>query len=183
MSVQRAYAQRNGNNNQIIPVYAGMLPNTFINNCAVYTLNLPTVQNVKGIYYVDLSGVDLSGNLLDVAGTFQSLDLSSNSINIIAFAINVPAPASYYPGLEFTIFFKNIPFDRLINQILTIGIVSFSGAPIPYIVCPPVPAAIAPVSPSITLKSDGSDYNVVSSGPAGWMGAPALGVILNAYSP
>jgi hypothetical protein len=57
------------------------------------------------------------------------------------------------------------------------------GPPIPYIVSPPFPSVLAEnINPSITFKSDGTTFNVVASGPAGWMGVPALSVILAAYS-
>jgi hypothetical protein len=189
MSVQRSIAQRNNNNSQIIPEYVEILPNTNSSGAALYTLSLPDVQHTKGIFYVDMGGRDTSGNLLNLDGEFYPLTNSSGSfinssgvINIVTFGIDVPEPASYRPGLEFTIFFKNIPYGRLDTPLLTIGLVSLgSMAPIPYIVSPPFPTAIGDVHASVTLKSDGTNYSVVSSGPAGWMGVPALSLILAAY--
>lgn len=126
---------------------------------------------------MDMSGVDLSGNLLDLSGQFIS---GSNSINLITFAVNIPPVASYATGTEFTIFFKNVPFDRFSGiPLLTIGIISLEGAPFPYILSPPMPQLTAPhIFNSVTFKSDGTNYNVVSSGPAGWMGAYLLALLV-----
>jgi hypothetical protein len=185
MSAQRSIAQRNNNNSQIIPESLGLMPDSpSFSDTAVYKLTLPTVQHTQGIFYVDLSGRDSSGNLLNVDGLFTSVfNNSSNSIHIITFMIDVPEPAAYRPGFEFTIFFKNIPFDRLEGglNLLTIGLVNPTLPPLPYILCPPFPTTVSNVSSSVTLKSDGEKYNVVSSGPAGWMGAAALSVILGSY--
>jgi hypothetical protein len=193
-SVKRGYAQRNHNvthNNltQLVPQFVDILPETDISGASLYDLTIPNVQFTNSVYYVDLSGVDLSGNLLNVDGKFYPFFPSGNTntpINIITFTVTIPVPASHYPGLEFTIFFKNIPFNRIEGiPLLTIGIIeqSYEGPPIPYIVSPPFPSAVGQnVFPSITMKSDGTNYNVVSSGPAGWMGVPALSVVLAAYN-
>ena len=190
-SVVRSFAQRNNNVTQITPQFVGILPNTDISGAALYALNIPgtNVQNPNGVYFVDLSGVDMSGSLLNVGGLFYPFvpnGLSLTPISIVTFAVNAPVQASYFPGMEITIFFKNVPFNRLPGPpLLTLGIVSQidMGPPFPYIVSPPFPSLIgANVYPSITLKSDGSNFNVVSSGPAGWMGIPALSVVLSAYN-
>lgn len=189
-SVQRTFMQRNNNISQIIPTFVDILPNIDSSgSTALYNLNINNLQFKNGIYYVDMSDVDSSGNLLNVDGVFYPLVPEGNTltpINIITFALNFQVSASNYPGLEITIFFKNIPIDRLTNApFLTIGINSIidNQIPIPYIVSPPFPNLVGPgISPSITLKSDGTNFNVVSSGPAGWLGVPALSVILAAYS-
>lgn len=188
MSVQRAYAQRNGNMTQLIPsLYPQLLTFQNISGCAVYVLNVSKAHFVGGNYYVDLSGLDISGNLLNFDGAFSSITGPSQSIRIICFAIDFDTIPSVYPGLDMTIFFKNIPFDRLGFPLLTIGILSASSldgdtVPLPYIVSPPFPPlAGANISPNITLKSDGDNFDVVASGPAGWFGVPALSVILSAY--
>ena len=196
MSIQRAYAQRNNNVSQLVPVFNNYLeelgPPVDLSGAAAYTLNLPTVEFVRGVYYVDLSGNDSSGNPLDVTGVLKGIDTGGPIplINIINFAVNVPVSAAVYPGLEFTIAFKNIPYDRLTESpLLIIGVVALSSTgtspstpPIPYIVSPPVPAAIASnINQSITMKSDGTNWNVCSSGPAGWMGLPALVAVLAVY--
>ena len=54
--------------------------------------------------------------------------------------------------------------------------------PLPYIVSPPFPPfAGQSISPNITLKSNGDNFDVVASGPAGWLGVPALAAILQVY--
>jgi hypothetical protein len=186
MSTLRRYAQRNNNVTKIVPEYVGLLPDTNITDCVVYSLTIPKSQFVGGIYVVDLSGVDASGNLLNVDGRFSEVTVESEfTIHTVAFVVNIPTPADIYPGLEFTLFFKNPPIDRLIdNPFLTIGLVSptVDFIPVPYIMSPPFPPLAAPTSSSsVTFKSDGTNFNVVSSGPAGWLGVPALSAILAAY--
>jgi hypothetical protein len=192
MSVQRSYAQRNGNLTQLIPrIYPETLTFDNISDCAVYTLNISKAHFVGGNYYVDLCGVDFSGNALNFDGRFGTIIESEASIPIIVFAIDVDTVPSVYTGLDFTIFFKNLPtLDTLDIPIplLTIGIISASSLveetiPLPYIVSPPFPpVAGINISPNITLKSDGDNFDVVASGPAGWFGVPALAAILQAYN-
>ena len=191
-SASRHYAQRNTNNTQLIPQFYDNIsydfssPNPFnitfpidISGVANYTLNLPNVQNVGGVYFVDMSGVDLSGDLLDLSGQFVATT-NDNRINMIMFSVNIPPVASYVTGTEFTIFFKNMPYNRFLPDIplVTIGINFSPGFPAPYILSPPLPAILGPaIYNSVTFKSDGTNYNVVSSGPAGWIG-PGLMVAL-----
>jgi hypothetical protein len=188
MSFQRSFAQRNNNLSQIVPEFATILSETNISGCSLYVLNVPkrgTPQN----YYVDLNSFDSCGNLINVDGLFYPFVPSGNElepINIVSFILNIDISASSVPGHEFTIFFKNLPFDRLTGvPLLTLGLVSsmeIMGPPLPYILSPPFPPLMGSnISPSITLKSDGANFNVVTSGPAGWLGVPALSVILGAY--
>jgi hypothetical protein len=186
MSVQRRYAQRNGNNTTLIPVrYSEDLTFGNITNAAIYTLNISNSQFVGGIYTVDLSAVDSSGNSLNFDGEFTSITAPGDSIPIICFVINVDAVPSVYPGLELTIYFKNAPTDGPFSP--TIGILASSALtgdtiPLPYIVSPPFPiVAGVNISSNITLKSDSDNFDVVASGPAGWLGVPALSAILTAY--
>ena len=186
-SAIRHYAQRNTNNTQLTPVYYGPLDESFgpifdISGSTEYSLNLPNVQNVGGVYFVDMSGVDLSGNLLDLSGQFVA---NSNPIYIITFRVNIPPAASYATGTEFTIFFKNIPYNRLFTgptlPLLTIGIVSSADgdAPYPYILTPPLPTTLALTQhQSVTFRSDGTNYSVVSSGPAGWAGPYLMALLV-----
>lgn len=188
-SVLTNYAQRNNNVTQIIPQLLGPIPDisgTFfdLSNVSCYVLNLPAVQNTGGVYFVDLNGVDTDGNLLNIEGLISSMsDLSANNIN---FGINVPFNASYAPGLEFTIFFKNLPYDRLFSDgpapLFTIGIVALDGAPFPYMLSPPLPVIFGPaIYNSVTFKSDGTNYNIVSAGPAGWLGDAAFALLLSFF--
>jgi len=183
MSSLRSFAQRNNNVSKLTPKYAGILPNiTDLSGCAVYALTLPNVQSVGGIFYVDLSGNDASGNLLNLGGQIYS-PINSAYVYNVNFVLDIPTPASFYPGLEFTIFFKNIPFNRLDGPpLLSIGLMPQTGAPIPYILSPPFPSTLGPnINPSITLKSDSTNFNVSSSGPAGWLGLPVLIAIISYY--
>ena len=182
-SAQRLYAQRSSTNlTQIIPTYLTTLTNSLapidLSGCVTYVLNMPNVQRVGGVYYVDLSSVDTSGNLLNISG---ELDEAANNIN---FAINVPFNPGYAPGLEFTIFFKNPPFDRVTEgfgplPLLTIGIVDLDGNDFPYMYSAPIPWTYGPISCSITFKSDGTRYTVTGSGPV-WYGPALISILLDA---
>ena len=184
-SIARSYAKRNNNVTQIIPEYSfsgAYNVGPYDVSGSAYILNLPNLQNTGGIFYVDMSGADTAGDLLDYTGLFT---VNTLYIPLIVFSVNVPYPASYAPGLEFTIFFKNLPYARIAEifdgpPILTIGLGSNpTSYPSPYIFSPPVPTIIAPVvNQSLTFKSDGTNFNVVSSGPAGWLGPGALTVLL-----
>lgn len=202
-SVAARYAQRNNNVTTIVPDRLGTInptnPVVDISGCAVYDLVISTVEYTGGIYVIDLSKNDSSGNPIDFTGLFfpnQIIDPSGTPIPTVAFGITVPHNPAHYPGLEFTIFFKNIPFTRFEGPtLLTIGIVDLSGGPVPYIFSPPAIAVATgnppetpytPIFPgvnqSITLKSDGDRFNIVSTGPAGWMGGPNLSAILSIYN-
>lgn len=184
-SVQRYYAQRNTNSNQIIPVYGGVSTESIgfadISGSVYYTLNIPKVQYTGGTYYVDMSDVDSEGNLLDLTGQFVA---GGNSIFNVNFIVNIEAPASYYTNMDVTIYFKNIPLNRLPYPFFTIGLVKSEDYPFPYILSAPMPLLTAPnLNPSLTIKSDGTDYTVVSSGPAGWMGSYLLGTLVSSIAP
>ena len=147
-----------------------------LSNVSHYHLNIPNLQNVGGVYYVDLADVDSSGNPLDFTGTV------SNSANIINFGVDISVNAALYPGLEVTVFFRNPPDPNTLTNppLLTLGLYSTdSDILAPYIVSPPVPWLTVPsVSQSLTFKSDGAKFNVVSSGPAGWYGLALYFVLL-----
>jgi hypothetical protein len=189
MSVTRTFAQRDNNVNKIVPAFIEnfTIEGGDISGCSYYNLSLPNAQFVKGQYYVDMSGVDTSGNLIDLSGQIFALDNESSYIQIVCFNVEDPVNPAFYPGLEFTITFKNIPYNRFDGPpLLTIGIVKGgdSGNRFPYIVSPPFPPVVVEnsVNVSVTFKSDGENFNVVSSGPAGWLGVPALIAGLNYYS-
>jgi hypothetical protein len=181
-SVVRSIAQRNTNSNQIIPVYEGTTTTTFgpfdLSGVAYYTLNLPTVQYTGGSFFVDFDGVDSSGNPINVNGQYRS---GGNYVNNTNFIVNVPIAASYVTNMEFTIFFKNVPYGP--GQLLSVGILSTDGLSIPYTMSPPAPQVVAPVTPSITFKSDGTKYTAVGSGPAGWLGPYLLALLVNSLAP
>ena len=183
-SVLRYTSQRNTNSTQIVPVYGGILPQGGpfdLSGSAYYTLNLSKVQYSGGSFYVDLSDKDASGNPLDFSGRFLS---GGNSIAVVNFVVTVDIPASYATNMEFTIFFKNIPYSS-IGAPLTIGLLApeallGDAPPYPYILSAPAPPLIAPfIFPSLTMKSDGTNYTVVSSGPAGWMGIYLLAILVS----
>lgn len=183
-SVQTKYAQRNHNLVKIIPEFVDTItidpPYFTMTNVAIYSLTLPNVNYSSSTYYVDLGANDMAGNAIQTAGTFASTGGSHGSTNMTTFSIRVPFSPAYAPGLEFTIFFKNPQLMNLPLPLYSIGLVNEDGAPFPEIVSPPIPLLTAPdISLSLTFKSDGTKYNVVSSGPAGWLGVVALSSFLS----
>lgn len=192
-SVKSAFAQRNNNITQIVPLFVSVLNQdplepSGITNASVYQLDITDSQFKHGIYYVDMAGNDTEGDQLSYDGDFYPINpvLDPFTISTILFIVNVDTVASYYPGQELTIFFKNLPFERIEdlkdNPLVTIGIIKSDGIPLPYICSPPFPPFTgSDISPSVTFKSDASNFNVMSSGPAGWFGVPALAAILTAY--
>ena len=178
MSVKREYSQRNTNNTKLVPVFMEKsdcaTPIAPLTQVSHYHLNITNLQNVGGIYYVDLSDVDSSGNPLDFTGAVNT-PTTNNLANIINFGVNISVNAALYPGLEVTVFFKNPPDPSSLQHgpLLSLGL--FSTDSEPYIVSPPYPwLAVPTLSQSITFKSDGTNFNVFSSGPAGWYGIPVL---------
>ncbi len=85
MSVQRAYSQRNTNIKKLVPVFMEksdcQTPIAPLTQVSHYQLNITNLQNTKGIYYVDLSDVDSSGNPLDFTGAVNT-PTTSNMANI-----------------------------------------------------------------------------------------------------
>lgn len=125
-SVVRSIAQRNTNVNEIVPVFGGTSdisggPFGDLSGAAYYTLNLPTVQYTGGSFFVDLSGVNLSGRYYT--------DVSGLQLPIVNFIVNVAMPASSMPNLEFTIHFKNTPAFFP----LTVGILASASATFPFL--------------------------------------------------
>jgi hypothetical protein len=177
-SVQRVFSQRNNNLTQIIPTLVNDVGSyNDLSNVALYSFDAPNVQS-GGTYYIDLSSVDSSGNPINCNGVFTA---NHNHINIVSFALNSSFNPAYAPGLEFTVFFKNPPINSIqYAPLLTVSLISLNGAPIPYILSPPLPWIFGPdICQSLTFKSDGKNFNVVSSGPAGWMGIGLLNLLVS----
>lgn len=193
-SVLRSVSQRNNNLIQILPSLKGIINTESgigpfdISGSPVYQLDITNLYSTGSTYFVDLSGLDLSGNLLNYNGQFKTIGFSPSLIN---FTINVDTPASSAPGAEFTIFFKNAPLNRVATgsggpfsgfPLLLIGMIEQYGEsiPFPYALSPPVPWVASPtMSQSVTFKSDGTAFNMCSSGPAGWLGVVLMGVLLS----
>ena len=190
-SITRSFSQRNNNITQIIPEFVGKIPNgngpIDISGAHIYVLSLPNVPVTGGVFYVDLSGNDASGNPINGEGRITT---GTDSASIVLFAVNQPTNPMYYPGLEYTIFFRNLPINITgIGPIplFTIGMISempqFSTAPyvIPYILSPLFPYVVTAStnSQSITYKCDGEDFNVTGTGPAGWLGIGAFLYLLS----
>jgi hypothetical protein len=177
---------------QVIPNYLLTTSNTNsigtdISGVSYYSLDLKTAgakYPFSGdVFFVDLFGVDNRGSNVDVSGSWVVQNGSNNSRSfyaLVAFQVNTEVPASKAPGSEFTVFFKNvIPIN---SALLTIGLLGkatpVTDSNVPYLYSPPVPASQElyenssepTISPSLTFKSDGRYYQVVSSGPAGWIG-------------
>ena len=190
-SVQRFFAQRNTNITQIIPELVYTITDSGgpvdLLGARIYVLSLPNVPLTGGVFYVDLSGNDISGNPIDGAGRITTF---GDSASIVLFAVNQPTNPAYYPGLEYTIFFRNLPINITgvgPVPLFTIGMLSempiFTTPPYvtPFILSPLLPYLLTAStnSQSITYKCDGEDFNVTGSGPAGWLGIGAFLFLLS----
>ena len=182
-SVRTQYAQRNTNLTRIVPRYLTTISETTpfadLTDIALYSLDIPNVANRGGAYFVDLSEDDTAEHSLDFDGQFETTGSSHAITRMIAFSLNAEASVGANPGLDFTIFFKNQPLNLSGDPLVSIGLIARDGTPIPYIVSPVLPTLLAPrVSQSLTFKSDGNKYNVISSGPAGWLSFYQLALLL-----
>lgn len=190
-SILRTFSQRNNNITQLLPSLKGII-NTGsgpfdISGSPIYELNISNINTNGSTYFVDLAGLDLSRNLINYNGQFRTTGFSPSLIN---FTINVDTPAASIPGAEFTIFFKNAPLNRVNDvsggtfggfPLLLIGMIGQygEGPPAPYALSPPVPWLASPtMSQSVTFKSDGTAFNMCSSGPAGWLGLLTTAALL-----
>jgi len=175
-SISRAFSQKNTNITQIIPELVFVTPSgEDLSGVSIYSINLQNVVNSGGVFFVDLSGNDASGNPIDGSGYIK---VNSTTMNTVWFIVNSPSAPGYNPGFEYTVFFRNQPANIDDNG-FTIGLVSENAQipfPIPYILSPPAPIALEgqKASNSVTFKSDGEYYNVISSGPSGWLGLVAF---------
>lgn len=182
---------------QVIPTYLSTVTYSnsanilgALSNVNYYSLDLKkagTKDSFTGdVYFVDLFDVDNRGiSMYSNVGHFIPGSNGSNSttfFGLMGFQVKTDFSASKAPGSEFTIFFRNVfPIN---SALLTIGLLGSNiyfdsnYTSIPYLYCPPVPTLqelsdtsdSTTLAPSLTFKSDGYRYNVVSSGPAGWIG-------------
>jgi hypothetical protein len=175
---------------QVIPTYLSTVTYSnsanilgALSNVNYYSLDLKkagTKDSFTGdVYFVDLFDVDNRGiSMYSNVGHFipGSNGSNSNVFGLMGFQVKTDFSASKAPGSEFTIFFRNVfPTN---SALLTIGLLGSNYTSIPYLYCPPFPTLqelsdtsdSTTVAPSLTFKSDGYRYNVVSSGPAGWIG-------------
>ena len=153
----------------------------------IYKLEINDAQYNKGNYVVNLANNDSAGNPINFDGRFADIN-DTNSLAIAGFVPVINTSASAYPGLEFTITFRNVQAFIDPPSLPTIGIISPAFLtnnseeypPIPYIYSPPLPPLFAPrINPNIIMKSDGEVFEVVASGSAGWFGYFALAAILS----
>jgi hypothetical protein len=180
---------------QVIPTYLSTVNSSnyygiTLSSVTYFSLDLKKAGTkdsfTSDVYFVDLFDVDNRGiPMYDNVGHFIPASNGSNSstlFGLMGFQVNTAFSASKAPGSEFTIFFRNVfPIN---SGLLTIGLlgsnvyIDSNYSSVPYLYCPPFPTLqessdtgdSAAVSPSLTFKSDGHKYNVVSSGPAGWIG-------------
>jgi len=183
----------------IVPDASGAIDISYstITNAFIYPITLPTLPFIGGQYIVDLSenGLDAYGHTtipLNGTGVVRAnLGGYDGSANVIMFNIIIPDASYNYIGNEFTLVFKNVPHDTTRTYggepFLTIGITDnavFGNSNIWYFSSPtPVIGPPNNVAHTLTFKYDGTTFNVVSSGPAGWLSLPLLRQLLAAVSP
>ena len=165
MSVQRSFAQRNNNVVNLVPEMAtsGYWYET-------YLLNIDPRNG--SVFNVDLIPLTLTRtnltvtNQVDVEGY-----LNSTSIDGIEFAIIVdPTIAKTYPGLEFTVNFINTDYNLEDNNtfVSVCPDATLTGEGDEYYIHSPLYGFDWSTTQSLTFKSNGSKFTVISSGPTSW---------------
>ena len=160
MSVQRSFAQRNNNVVNLAPgekVTSGTWNNT-------YLLNIDPRNG--SVFKVDLTGLDTIDNDLNNVDVFGKLR-NEEDIPVVYFAVIIdPTIATAYPGLEFTVNFlrgdqnANTCVDVYPDATLT---ESYKAD----LLSPQRGFDLFNIQ-SLTMKSDGERFNVISSGPVMW---------------
>jgi len=119
------------------------------------------------VFVADLSSAvsiytDDVNNRVDVQGRIRNI--YDKHFYYFAFAID-PTIAVNYPGLEFTVYFKNIPTSSgYIGVYPDATLESFSG----FDYLSPGNTFNFFDTASLTLRSDGLKFRVISSGPVSW---------------
>jgi len=146
-SVLRYYNRRDNTTTTVIPDLSG---NITIDprHCKIFTLDMATAVPRTGetVEYVNNSG--------------QVITATNQKVYHFYLFVNINT-ARYYPGLEFKLFFNNLPDDPD-------AWISLDNC---AIMSPPL-ALFNYRSVSITATSDGSVFNVTATGPQAWAYGP-----------
>lgn len=167
-SIKREYAQRNTNVTTVVPV---------INTSHTTYYNINIDPRYSSVFTVDLttitpqSGINVSTpNTSTNTGDAPYLNLSNQYV--FYFLLNLDSSmAKNYPGLEFTIFFKNARHITNAGE----SWISFYSKVFPTTECDIFTSRYMLSSYntlSVTLRSDGDSFTVVSSGPQAWSYGP-----------
>ena len=159
MSVQRSFAQRKNNVVNLVPEMAtsGYWDGSYLlkvdpTNCSVFN--------------VDLSGLDATPydiNSIDSYGRIRN----TNGVDVIWFAVIVdPTIAALYPGLEYTVnFLRGSANSDICINVHPIATLNDSAA---SDMLSPQRVFRSNHIQSLTMKSNGTTFAVISSGPSLW---------------
>jgi len=164
-SIKREFAQRNTNVTTVVPVL----------NDGYYYLNID--PRYSSVFTVDLTKITSeSGQTVDtpdtsiIAGDAPYIRLTNQYVYY--FLLNVDSSiAKNYPGLEFTIFFKNAKYVSHTGD----SWISFYSKVFPTNECDVFTSRYMLAyynTLSLTLRSDGDNFSIVSSGPQAWSFGP-----------
>ena len=165
MSVQRSFAQRNNNVVDLVPVKATSgywnghyLLNIDPRNCSTFNVDL-TVLDITNTDNSFINQVDVEGYLTNVTNA-----------DGIDFAIIVdPTIATSYPDLEFTVNFVNTNYNLDSNTFVSVcaDATLIDDGNEKYMRSP-LRGFDWSTTQSLTFKSNGTKFTVISSGPTSW---------------
>ena len=165
MSVQRSFAQRNNNVVNLVPER----PTSGYWD-GYYLLNIdPTTCS---IFNVDVSQLETDGTYR-VDPTVDRFGYTNNNITrhrIYTAIILDPTVASSYPGLEFTVNFINTDYNLEDNNtfVSVCPDATLTGEGDEYYIHSPLYGFDWSTTQSLTFKSNGTKFTVISSGPTSW---------------
>ena len=166
MSVQRSFAQRKNNALDLVPVMD--TSGYWSEQCDNYLLKIdPTNCSVFNVDVTELDYYNVNYfNRITAAGYIN--DENSSNIRQVVFAMIVdPTIATTYPGLEFTVNFLNSNSNTLSIGIFTNATLNGNGDGA-KVLSPIYGYLNGTRIQSLTLKSNGAKFVVVSSGPSPW---------------
>ena len=165
-SVQRSYAQRNTNVVEVVPTLA---TSGYWNG--YYLLNID--PRYGSVFNVTLDASTQGYPITFTEGNCRlnnrgQIPTGPQTVPVVYF-VNIvdPKVAALYPGLEYTI---NFTWTEVISTQTCIDI--YPNATLTsyydYDMLSPVGGYASFYTQSITLKSDGKNFNVIASGPSSW---------------
>jgi hypothetical protein len=178
MSVQRGFAQRKNNVVDLVPVYndnslwnSTYLLNIDPRNCSQFNVDLTGLQTETS-NQGSLHGAHDDNNALLERLSVHGIISTPSGIPLIFFAIIVdPSFAALYPGLEFTVnFIRGDQDNDICVDVFPNAALDSESTTDNYTdsVMTPLRGFAENNVQSLTLRSNGKQFVVVSSGPVSW---------------
>ena len=174
MSVQRSFAQRNNNVVNMVPEKATNDLSPYWNDRNAYLLKIDPRH--ASVFNIDVTVLD-TGNNYSRSNRIDHRGILHSEVDVpkIETALIIdPTIASAYPGLEFTINFINTDYnledeDTSVSVCLTATLTgNRNNIGEDVFIISPIYGYNYSIIQSITLKSIGQSFTVISSGKAPW---------------